>query len=71
VNYEDQSHRFVITSQDPDGRPRTILWREVDLVNGTVVRRVVITLDATINTATTLTFAQAIEVAEAILAAAR
>jgi len=71
VNYEDQSHRFVITGQDPDGRPRTILWREVDLVNGTVVRRVVITLDATINTATTLTFAQAVEVAEAILAAAR
>ena len=40
-------------------------------MNGTVVRRVVITLDATINTATTLTFAQAIEVAETILAAAR
>jgi hypothetical protein len=71
VNYEGQSHRFVITGQDPDGCPRTILWREVDLVNGTVVRRVVITLDATINTATTLTFAQAVEVAEAILAAAR
>jgi hypothetical protein len=72
VNYEDQSHRFVITGQDLDGRPRTIiLWREVDLVNGTVLRRVVITLNATINTATTLTFAQAIEVAEAILAAAR
>jgi hypothetical protein len=72
VNYEDQSHRFVITGQDLDGRPRTIiLWREVDLVNGKVVRRVVITLDATINTATTLTFAQAVEVAEAILTAAR
>ena len=71
MNYEDQSHRFVITGQDPDDRPRTILWREVDLVNGTVVRRVVITLDATITTATTLTFAQAVEVAEAILAAAR
>jgi hypothetical protein len=72
VNSEDQSHRFVITGQDPDGRPRTIiLWREVDLVDGKVVRRVVVTLDATINTATTLTFAQAVEVAEAILAAAR
>jgi hypothetical protein len=72
VNSEDQSDRFVITGQDPDGRPRTIiLWREVDLVNGVVVRRVVVTLDATINTATTLTFAQAVEVAEAILAAAR
>ena len=71
MNYEDQSHRFVITGQDLEGRPRTILWRETDFVNGTVVRRVVITLDATINTATTLTFAQAVEVAEAILAAAR
>ena len=72
MNSEDQSHRFVITGQDPDGRPRTIiLWREVDLVDGKVVRRVVVTLDATINTATTLTFPQAIEVAEAILAAAR
>ena len=72
MNSEDQSHRFVITGQDLDGRPRTIiLWREVDLVDGKVVRRVVVTLDATINTATTLTFAQAVEVAEAILAAAR
>ena len=72
MNYEDQSHRFAITGRDLDGRPRTIiLWREVDLVRGTVVRRVVVTLDATINTATTLTFAQAVEVAEAILAAAR
>ncbi|MGH3886226.1 MAG: hypothetical protein ACRDSZ_06600 [Pseudonocardiaceae bacterium] len=55
---------------DPDGRPRTIiLWREVDLVHGTVVRRVVVTLDATINTSTVLTLAQAVEVAQAILAA--
>ncbi|MGH3936573.1 MAG: hypothetical protein ACRDS1_16605 [Pseudonocardiaceae bacterium] len=70
--YEDQSHRFVITGRDPDGRPRTIiLWREVDLVHGTVMRRVVVTLDATINTSTVLTFAQAVEVAQAILAAAR
>ena len=22
--YEDQSHRFVITGEDPEGRPRTI-----------------------------------------------
>ena len=69
MNYEDRSHRFVITGKDPDGHPRTIiLWREVDLVNSTVVRRVVLTLDAAINTATTLTLAQAVEVAEAILA---
>jgi hypothetical protein len=68
----DQSRRFVITGQDLDGRNRTIiLWREIDLVNGRVVRRVVITLDATINTATTLTLAQAVEVAQAILEAAR
>ena len=54
--YEDQSHRFVITGEDPDGRPRTIiLWRETDLVNGTVIRRVHITLDATTVTETILT----------------
>ena len=72
MSYENQSRRFVITGEDPDGDPRTIiLWREVDLVDGKVVRRVVVTLDATINTATTLTLAQAVEVAEAILAATR
>jgi hypothetical protein len=71
MNPEDQSHRFVITGQDPEGRPRTIiLWRDTDLVNGTVVRRVVITLDATLNTATILTQSDAVQVAEAILAAA-
>ena len=70
--YEDQSHRFVITGEDPEGRPRTIiLWRETDMVDGKVVRRVVITLDATVNTATVLTQGEAVEVAEAILAAAR
>jgi hypothetical protein len=26
--YEDQSHRFVITGEDPEGHPRTILSRE-------------------------------------------
>jgi hypothetical protein len=68
--YEDQSHRFVITGEDPEGRPRTIiLWRETDLVNGTVVRRVHVTLDAT--TETILTQRDAVEVAEAILAAAK
>ena len=71
MNPEDQSHRFVITGQDPEGRPRTIiLWRDTDLVNGTVVRRVVITVDATLNTATILTQSDAVQVAEAILAAA-
>jgi hypothetical protein len=72
MSYEDQSHRFVITGEDPEGRPRTIiLWRETDLVRGKVVRRVVITLDATINTATILASGEAAEVGEAILAAAR
>jgi hypothetical protein len=32
--YEDQSHRFVITGEDSEGHPHTILlWRETDLVN--------------------------------------
>jgi hypothetical protein len=71
-SYEDQSHRFVITGEDPDGHPHTIiLWRETDLVNGKVVRRVVVTLDATLRTATILTQRDAVEVAEAILAAAQ
>ena len=72
MSYEDQSHRFVITGEDPDGHPRTIiLWRETDLVNGKVIRRVHITLEATTVTETILTQSDAIEVAEAILAAAK
>ena len=68
----ERSHRFALTGQDPEGRNRTlILWREMDLVDGTVVRWVVLTLDATITTATVLTCPEAIEVAQAILAAAR
>ena len=68
----DQSHRFALTGRDPEGRNRTIiLWREVDLVNGKVVRRVVFTLDATMTTATVLTRAEAVDVAQAMLAAAR
>ena len=68
----DQSHRFALTGSDPEGRNRTIiLWREVDLIDGKVVRRVVLTLDATMTTATVLTPPEAIEVAQAILAAAR
>ncbi|MGH3697493.1 MAG: hypothetical protein ACRDRX_26515 [Pseudonocardiaceae bacterium] len=68
----EQSRRFALTGSDPQGRNRTIiLWREADLVDGHVVRRVVLTLDATMNTATILTPAEAVEVAQAILAAAR
>ena len=68
----EKSHRFALTGQDPEGRNRAIiLWREADLVNGRVVRRVVLTLDATMNTATVFTCPQAVEVAQAILAAAR
>ncbi|MGH3692463.1 MAG: hypothetical protein ACRDRX_00390 [Pseudonocardiaceae bacterium] len=68
----EQSHRFALTGHDPEGRNRTIvLWQEADLVEGRVVRRVVLTLDATMTTATVLTRPQAIEVGQAILAAAR
>lgn len=68
----DQSHRFALTGQDPEGHRRTIiLWREVALVDGKVVRRVVVTLDATMNTATVLTTREPFEVAQAILAAAQ
>jgi hypothetical protein len=68
----EKSHRFALTGQDPEGRNRTvILWRELDLVDGKVVRQLVLTLDATMNTATVLTCPQAVEVAQAILAAAR
>jgi hypothetical protein len=68
----EQSHRFAITGKDPEGRNRTIiLWQEADLIDGRVVRRVVFTLDATMNTATALTRDQAVEVAQAILTAAR
>jgi hypothetical protein len=68
----EQSHRFASTGKDPEGRNRTIiLWQEADLIDGRVVRRVVFTLDATMNTATALTRDQAVEVAQAILTAAR
>jgi hypothetical protein len=51
--------------------PAHHLWRETDLVNGKVIRRVHITLDATTVTETILTREEAAEVAEAILKAAR
>ncbi|MGH3698766.1 MAG: hypothetical protein ACRDQY_04695 [Pseudonocardiaceae bacterium] len=67
----DQYHRFALTGQDPEDRNRTIvLWQEADLVANQVVRRVVLTLDATVTTATVLTCAQARELAQATLAAA-
>ena len=40
-------------------------------MDGKVMRRVVLTLDATMHTATILTCPEAVEVAQAILAAAR
>ncbi len=68
----EKSHRFALTGKDPEGRNRTIiLWQEAELVKGRVVRRVVLTLDATMTTATVLTCPEAGEVARAILAAAQ
>ena len=66
----DQSHRHRITGRDREGHHHTIiLWREVDLVDGKVVRRVVVMLDTTVSTATVLTLPQAGEVGQAILEA--
>jgi hypothetical protein len=68
----EQSRRFALTGQDPEGDNRTIiLWREAEYVGDRVVKRVVLTLDATMNTATVLTPAEAIAVGQAILAAAK
>lgn len=68
----ERSHRFALTGKDPEGRNRTlILWQEADLIEGKVQRRVLVTLDATMNTATVLTFPEAVAVAQAILAAAQ
>ena len=65
-------HRLALIGHDPEGHNRTIaLWQEADLVKDKVVRRLVLTLDATMTTATVLTRPQAVEVAQAILAAAR
>jgi hypothetical protein len=50
---------------------RVILWRETDLVRGKVMRRVHVTLDAITVTETILTQGEAVEVVEAILAAAK
>jgi hypothetical protein len=68
----ERSHRFAITGKDPEGRNCTIMvWRETDLIEGKVQRRVLVSLDATMSTATVLTRDQAVEVAQAILTAAR
>jgi hypothetical protein len=67
----DQDRRHAITGRDLDSRNRTvILWRETDLVKGRVERHIVVTLDATPHTAVILTLSQALELAEALSAAA-
>jgi hypothetical protein len=38
----EKSHRFVLTGHGPEGRNRTILWQEAELVKDKVVRRVVL-----------------------------
>ena len=53
------------------GNPGTAPVSDPTLIDGSVVRRVVVTLDATMTTATVLTRAQAVEVGQAILKAAR
>jgi hypothetical protein len=59
----EQSRRFVITGQDPEGRNRTvILWRKAEYVGGKVVKRVVLTLGTTMKAATILTLAEVVEV---------
>ena len=68
----EQSQRFTLAGQDPQGHSRTIIgWREVDLVEGRIQRRMVLTLDATMRTAVILSCPQAVELAQAILAAAQ
>lgn len=58
----ERSRRFVITGQDPEGRNRTIIgWREAEYAGGRVVKRVVLTLDATMDSATVLSLAEARE----------
>lgn len=67
----EQSRRFVITGQDPEGRDRTIIgWREAEYAEGRVLKRVVLTLDATMDSATVLSLVEACELGQAILAAA-
>ena len=40
----ENSHWFALTEQDPEGRnPTIIVWRETDLVDSRVARRVVLT----------------------------
>lgn len=66
-----KTHRHVLAGRDFDSHNRTvILWWEADLVYGQVERHIVITLDATLRTAVILTLQQAIELADALRAAA-
>jgi hypothetical protein len=66
-----KTYRHVLTGRDLDNRNRTvILWREADMVEGQVLVYIVITLDATLDTVVILTFRQAIELADALKAAA-
>lgn len=71
MNGAEFSPRFTLAGLDPQGRSRTLIgWRDVDLVEGQIRRRVVVTLDATLKTAVCLSCPQAVELAEAIPAAA-
>lgn len=67
----EQRHRFAITGHDPDGgRCTLILWRQLELVHGTTVARVVLTLDSTRRCMLVLLPGQGIELGEAIRVAA-
>lgn len=67
----DRSHRHALVGCGSDDRNRTIiLWRETVLVHCGVVRKVVITLDATMSSAVILTSPEAVELADAVRAAA-
>lgn len=67
----EQSHRFVLRAMAPNGEPRTLIgWRTSEVVNGMVVRRVLLTLDTTFDTAVVLTPEQAQSLAASIADAA-
>lgn len=72
MSASQDSRRFVLTGKDPEGHSRTIiLWRRSNDVDGEVVCQVHITLDSTSVTETILTRNEAVDVAQAILEAAR
>lgn len=71
-NDSEQTHRFVLRAMAPNGESRTLIgWRTAVVVNGLVLRRVVLTLDTTFDTAVVLTPAQAESLAASIANAAR